>query len=465
MVSVNAPEILIPDKGTKKTRTSRRQQGQEPQEGEVLLPDKETPTTDYSKIIKAAYYDVKSGFGGVRKLYAKLKPLHPDIRLVDISNTLKKQFIYVRTKKAGVKNSFIPRFPKQEFQIDLIVFEDVDLNGGIEYGLTCVDVFTKIGHMEFIKERTSIETAKAMKKILSDEVMGVPKMIYSDEGGEFKGEFKKLLDKHKIEQIFTIGHATFIERFNRTIKEMIQKYLSSTHTKTFVLAMPELIKNYNNSYHSIIRMAPNEVKGEYKIALAQINIYNHANFRKRVNIEVGDKVRVRKKIAGFDKMYKPIWHTSVHTVISKKKEDGGNTMWYRVSNPPTDDPLAFDPAALEGLTEKQKLLKRKAAEAKKKTRGKSTEVRRYLRNEIELEGDLEENENEPLWKGTKEQKLRDKGKHVPSHTSAKTQAMALKKLAPHNKAGTKEPQKNRMLKNIESHNVGVNDLPKNRKRK
>ncbi len=68
-----------------------------------------------------------------------------------------------------------------------------------------------------LKDREQTTTTKAFEKILDN--MGIPKIIYSDQGSEFKNyAFQKLLDKHNIEIIFALGHASFVEIFNKTIK-------------------------------------------------------------------------------------------------------------------------------------------------------------------------------------------------------------------------------------------------------
>jgi hypothetical protein len=49
--------------------------------------------------------------------------------------------------------------------------------------------------------------------------MGIPKTIYSDQGTEFKNaSFQKLLDivdKHNIQIMFALGHASFVESLIR----------------------------------------------------------------------------------------------------------------------------------------------------------------------------------------------------------------------------------------------------------
>lgn len=266
-------------------------------------------------IIRQAYYDPLTGFSGVDKLFNKLKS--QGITKTQITNFLKSQEVYQRNlKNTQTKNSFVPRYPLQEFQIDLIYIEDPHLNQA-RYGLSCIDAFTKQADIELIKKRTKIQTATAMLTLI--DRMGVPKIIYCDEGSEFDNEvFKQLCLDMNIELIFTFTHATMIERFNRTIKEMMNKYLQSTNSKTITNALPKLIKNYNNSYHTTIGMTPNEVNKETQ-HFAQVNIINHAQLKPTKPIQIGTQVRLELKPKSFKKGYKPKFSRSLHEVTSKDK--------------------------------------------------------------------------------------------------------------------------------------------------
>ena len=94
-----------------------------------------------------------------------------------------------------------------------------------------------------------------------------------------------------------------VERLNRTIKELLYKYLQSTNTKTITTVLPKIISNYNNSYHSTIKMAPNEVN-EHNIDNVYHNILERATIKIREPIKVGDKVRIQLKRKSFTKGYK-----------------------------------------------------------------------------------------------------------------------------------------------------------------
>ena len=47
------------------------------------------------------------------------------------------------------------------------------------------------------------------------------------------------------------------ERFNRTIKLMIEKYLTSKNTNRWIDKLQDFIQNYNSSFHSSIRAVRN----------------------------------------------------------------------------------------------------------------------------------------------------------------------------------------------------------------
>lgn len=269
------------------------------------------------ELVKKYYYDPTTGFVGINKLHKKIIKEIPNITKEKIKEILDKQEIYQISKKNNQKlNSFIPTFPLQEIQVDLIYIEDKHLNKA-RYALTAIDIFTKKGHIELLKKKDEENIIAATEKIL--KILGIPEMVYCDEGSEFTSTaFRNLMKKNNIKLITNIAHATFVERFNRTIKEMIYKYLQSTNSKTIVNILPKIIDNYNNSYHTSIGMAPNEVTKENQHTV-QLNLIKHANQKEREKLNVGDSVRHMVKQKSFAKGYRPKFSNQVYKI---EKADG-----------------------------------------------------------------------------------------------------------------------------------------------
>ena len=69
---------------------------------------------------------------------------------------------------------------------------------------------------------------------------------------------KKRLDKHKIDiySTFNEGKAVVIERFNRTLKNIMWKYFTANNTIFYLDALDQMVKNYNEKVHSTIKMTP-----------------------------------------------------------------------------------------------------------------------------------------------------------------------------------------------------------------
>jgi hypothetical protein len=113
-------------------------------------------------------------------------------------------------KRSTGYHSFTPERPRQQFQIDLMMFPKAWRNNKNMYALVCIDIFTKKADIEPMKDNESNTCNKAMENIFNR--LGIPKTIYSDEGSEFtNNKFIQLLDKHKIEIIYATNHAPFVE--------------------------------------------------------------------------------------------------------------------------------------------------------------------------------------------------------------------------------------------------------------
>ena len=163
-------------------------------------------------------------------------------------------------------------------------------NNGFKYIFCCVDVFSKKADMIPLKDREQTTTTKAFEKILNN--LGIPKTIYSDQGSEFKNaSFQKLLDKHNIKIIFALGHASFVESFNKTMKNRMMKYMKLKNTDNWSKIVSPVLDAYNNSPHSTTKIAPNKVNKDNEIQVL-MNITKRAKKGTYPKLEVGDNVRV-----------------------------------------------------------------------------------------------------------------------------------------------------------------------------
>ena len=88
-------------------------------------------------------------------------------------------------------------------------------------------------------------------------------MLKVDKGSEFyNSSFKKRLKDNDIEMfsIHNEGKTVVAERFIRTLKNKIYKYMSSTSKNVYIYKLYDIVREYNNTYHKSIKMKPIDVK-------------------------------------------------------------------------------------------------------------------------------------------------------------------------------------------------------------
>jgi len=265
------------------------------------------------QLLQNIYNDESLGLTTNKKLYDYLKSKgETGYTLSKINEFLKSLEVnQVLTKRRG-DISFVAEGPLEQFQIDLIYMPKSWFNNGFKYIFASVDVFSKKADMIPLKDREQTTTTKAFEKILNN--IGIPKTIYSDQGSEFKNNtFQKLLDKHNIKIIFALGHAPFVESFNKTMKNRMMKYMKLKNTDNWSKIIGPVLDAYNNSPHSITKIAPNKVNKDNQIQVL-MNINNRAKKKNNYpKLEVGDNVRV-PVIHKIHKGYKDSFSMETHKI-------------------------------------------------------------------------------------------------------------------------------------------------------
>ena len=56
------------------------------------------------------------------------------------------------------------------------------------------------------------------------------------------------------------GTSVIAERFIRTLKNKIYKYMTSISKNVYIDKLDDIVKKYNNTYHTSIKMKPVDVK-------------------------------------------------------------------------------------------------------------------------------------------------------------------------------------------------------------
>ena len=139
--------------------------------------------------------------------------------------------------------------------------------------------------------------------------------------------------KHNEVKIYhTNSHlkAVVIERFNRSLRELMMKEFVKNNDTVYYNILPKLIKIYNNRYHSTIKMKPIEVNKNNEKYIKE-NIYTYNKTSKIPKFKIGDLIRISLKRRDiFDKRSSNIkWTEELFKIYSINKS---NVITYKIKD-------------------------------------------------------------------------------------------------------------------------------------
>ena len=191
-------------------------------------------------------------------------------------------------------------------------------NKGIKYLLMVIDVFSKFGWIEPLKDKKGETVAAAFEKIF--KLGRKPRLLWTDKGREFYNKnVNQLLSKKNIKLYSTENEekSSVVERFNRTFKQMMWKMFSANNNTIYIDKIDELLKTYNSSFHRSVRMAPLEASDIKNSNRVFANLYSDEIYKsvKKPKFKIGDRVRISKyKRKLFDKGFTPNWTEEVFVI-------------------------------------------------------------------------------------------------------------------------------------------------------
>ena len=270
-------------------------------------------TDDYKKLDKA-YSQGPAAFGSVANLSKVTKLPHKIV-----NDYLEQQNAHTKYKR---KRYRFPRLTVIAYHINEIWSVDVayvdklaKYNRNVKYLLVAVDVLSRYLRVEPMKDKSASEAAKAFKNMIK---VKQPKMVWTDKGTEFKGEFKTLCEKRGLHWYSTNSEtkSAFAERNIRSLKAIIYKYLEKKWTWSYIDNLPEFVKTINTRVNRVTKLAPNKVtKKDEKHLLA---IASHAAYTRlrKPKLKIGDLVRIAKSDIAFEKGYQQSYSDEIFEIVS-----------------------------------------------------------------------------------------------------------------------------------------------------
>ena len=251
------------------------------------------------ELLKKLYYDPAIGLSSKDKFFRKAKEIDKSITMKQVKEFLENEAtaqITKQVKRNKEYDTIISPAVRNNFQMDIMYLPHPTLNENYKYLLTCIDVYSRYAFVVPMKTKGGDETFNAFKKMIEEN--GKPANLNLDLGKEFiYNPFKNYCKANDITLWYSDTEQSnknaIIERFHRTLRNMILRY-EVAKGKSYIKGLPDIIKNYNSTYHKTIETNPIDIWSGKKQNTQSI---------KRVENEFkeGDKVRhlVNKKV--FDK--------------------------------------------------------------------------------------------------------------------------------------------------------------------
>ena len=188
-------------------------------------------------------------------------------------------------------------------------------NKGIRFLICVIDIFSKYAWVVPLKDKKGRSIVKAFQIILKQSNRK-PNKIWVDKGSEFYNAYlKKWLRDNDVVMYSTHneGKSVVAERFIRRLKSKIYKYMTSISKIVYIDKLDDIVYEYNNTYHTAIKMKPIDVKDN-----TYINTSKEIN-NKDPKFKVGDRVRISKYKNMSAKGYMPNWSEEVFIIKKVKK--------------------------------------------------------------------------------------------------------------------------------------------------
>jgi len=274
------------------------------------------------EVLKKVYLSPNSSayLAGANTVYSEAKKLLPTITYKDVHTYLEKQHVYSlhkRIKRKFERNRVLANFIDQHWQADLVDLRSLKKhNKGFAWILTVVDVFSKYGFGEPLKDKKPSTVAAAFENIIKTSGRS-PWNLCTDFGKEFSSTFKDLMAKYDINHFVARSpdvKAPNVERFNRTLKTRLWKHFTLKKTFEWRGILPKLLTAINNTVSTVTKLTPAEVTQEREEEVYN-RVFGSTNFPKpKFKYNVGDYVRITKEKGVFGKGYIPNFTEEVFSI-------------------------------------------------------------------------------------------------------------------------------------------------------
>lgn len=296
-------------------------------------------------------YDSSESLGkGQQNFYQLVISKYLGISREDCINFLKSQVDFQLTRK-----------PKRQFQrpinanscfaifaidlVDLNPYINIKENKNYRYILTVIDLFSNYTWFFPIKKKEPNNIVDAFEELFGQTGNIKPRMVISDGGTEFKGEFTEFLQQNNIKKMTTRSYTPQpnVEKANQVLRQIMRHVFVRNKTLAWLPYLKDMQLAKNSFYDARFKSTPDKIMTAYEneddhiindiTDIKKENIKNKYDKFRNALFQVGDFVRInlsaiqtqiRKKIKAKDSKYIVVsFSPQIYRIsqVSKPKDD------------------------------------------------------------------------------------------------------------------------------------------------
>ena len=174
-------------------------------------------------------------------------------------------------------------------------------NDGVKFILVFIDSFSRFASITPLKSKSGEEVLSTLKKILKHKDFNGISRLNTDEGKEFYNKKVQAFLKSQQITLYSVSSreikAAIAERFIRTLKGRLYRYMTHNNSARYIDVLPQIIHNYNHSYHRTIKSTPHKVhhmdKNQIRLQFKQMYIKEVKDKKVLIpSLNIGQTVRI-----------------------------------------------------------------------------------------------------------------------------------------------------------------------------
>lgn len=220
--------------------------------------------------------------------------------------------------------------PRKDYLWDMDTFNMVKYsseNRGYSYCLIAIDIFTRYIWTCPLKTLQTNE----MKSVLAELFkQNKPLRCRTDMGTEFVSRVMTIFFKKESIIHFTSKNsvkANFAERGVKSIKGLLIRHMYHYQDHNWVDVIAQVTDNYNNSYHTSIKMSPQQARSADPVLVWQNQYGLHSRsylkpYFQKYHFNINDKVRISKYKKSFERAYDQKFTDELFIIADREHRQG-----------------------------------------------------------------------------------------------------------------------------------------------